>query len=890
MYVQYSFMFMFVSVFGFYSFYSESRTFIWQTDGLGTYFPGMHYSGRLFREWILHFFSGNFSFPTWDFSLALGMDVFQTMHTPNLDILFLLNVFVPSRYTEQLYNFIVIARLYLAGIAFVYFCGYMKLKHYAPLGAISYVFSGWVFLAISHHFFLIPLFYLPVIILGLEKILAGERPILFIISVALLTINSYYFLYKISIFFFPYILIRIHRLYSKRYFIKLIQLGFILFISFMIALFISSFILLPQLYFLLTDSRVGHINIDNFWIRTAPEYLYLFMNSIASNVAATSRVVYPAILLFALLGLVFVNNKDLNHDKWHVLGIFAILLFIYLVPAGDVLMNGFSYASARWMFIFAFYCSFVIVKLMPYIFEMKEKMFIACFLLTLFYGYVAVFIFDFTQHFILAFAMMSLTLGVLCYTPISDTSCKIKTTIFFLLIAVNISANVHQVLGIEGGRSSAQYVVKGEAENHFWHIPIDLRYSGDTFRRLSLSHRSWRAQHNAAIVRDYFSISSFWSIQNPNDSALRSLLELNSQYSMAFRIRGFNEQSILNALTSTRYFIVTDPRVLNYIRPPYGHLELNNVKDIDPNITVFINMNYLPFGFTYSQSISEYIFRKLDTVSRQEILLSHVVLNKSTNEILPNLLTTSLPFTIEDTQNVTWEEGLLHVHRRGGELTLTFEGLVYSEIYVRLSGFGSNRGNLTVTYSGDVVHLNQPKVSWRSWSFSPINHENYTVHLGFSESSQTSVTLTFGNTGTFYLQNIEVFALPKHNFQNQVEELSVYYLQNLNLHTREGGLPGLTNRITGDITLTSPRYLFFSIPFSSGWRAYVNGKQVEVLQANIAFMALDLPAGHHEIELRYRTPGMRLGIFLSILGFIGLFFIVRFYHQITVKFIGERSN
>ncbi|MCF0104728.1 MAG: YfhO family protein [Eggerthellaceae bacterium] len=69
---------------------------------------------------------------------------------------------------------------------------------------------------------------------------------------------------------------------------------------------------------------------------------------------------------------------------------------------------------------------------------------------------------------------------------------------------------------------------------------------------------------------------------------------------------------------------------------------------------------------------------------------------------------------------------------------------------------------------------------------------------------------------------------------------------------------------------SSSRYLFFAIPFSEGWTAWVEGKPTELLHVNISFMALDLGEGHHDVELKYSTPGLLWSIMLLVLVFLEL--------------------
>lgn len=59
-------------------------------------------------------------------------------------------------------------------------------------------------------------------------------------------------------------------------------------------------------------------------------------------------------------------------------------------------------------------------------------------------------------------------------------------------------------------------------------------------------------------------------------------------------------------------------------------------------------------------------------------------------------------------------------------------------------------------------------------------------------------------------------------------------------------------------------YLVFSEPFYPGWKVYVDGKSVPVLRANLAFSAVFLQAGEHEVERYYRPYSLLLGTLSSL--------------------------
>jgi uncharacterized membrane protein YfhO len=53
--------------------------------------------------------------------------------------------------------------------------------------------------------------------------------------------------------------------------------------------------------------------------------------------------------------------------------------------------------------------------------------------------------------------------------------------------------------------------------------------------------------------------------------------------------------------------------------------------------------------------------------------------------------------------------------------------------------------------------------------------------------------------------------------------------------------------------------------YARGWTATVDGRAAPVFRANGKHRAVPLPAGRHEVVLRYRPPGLALGVALTAL-------------------------
>ena len=69
---------------------------------------------------------------------------------------------------------------------------------------------------------------------------------------------------------------------------------------------------------------------------------------------------------------------------------------------------------------------------------------------------------------------------------------------------------------------------------------------------------------------------------------------------------------------------------------------------------------------------------------------------------------------------------------------------------------------------------------------------------------------------------------------------------------------------TSVIDLSKPQLVFFSVPYSEGWTAEVNGAPADVERVDEGFMAVRADTGENTIVFRYKTPYLRTGIIISL--------------------------
>ena len=71
------------------------------------------------------------------------------------------------------------------------------------------------------------------------------------------------------------------------------------------------------------------------------------------------------------------------------------------------------------------------------------------------------------------------------------------------------------------------------------------------------------------------------------------------------------------------------------------------------------------------------------------------------------------------------------------------------------------------------------------------------------------------------------------------------------------------DRMTIAMQAAAPGLLVVSEVYESGWRAYVDGAEVEILPTHHALRGIPIPSGEHTVELRYDPLSLRVGLWIS---------------------------
>ena len=70
--------------------------------------------------------------------------------------------------------------------------------------------------------------------------------------------------------------------------------------------------------------------------------------------------------------------------------------------------------------------------------------------------------------------------------------------------------------------------------------------------------------------------------------------------------------------------------------------------------------------------------------------------------------------------------------------------------------------------------------------------------------------------------------------------------------------------IKGEITAKEDGYMYTSIIFDKGWKAYVDGEEVEISSVKSAMLTVPITKGTHTVELKYKPDGFALGWLVTV--------------------------
>lgn len=848
----------------------RNKSLLWNDDGLRQHYIALVYLGEWGREIFRNIFIRHtFQIPLWDFHVGYGSDIMTTFHYYAVgDPLNLLSIIVPPAGTEYLYQALVVFRMYLSGIGFSYYCFEMNKDRTATMaGAFSYVFCGYaVYVSMRHPFFLSPMVYLPFLLAGAERIYRRERPALFIVMVFLSAVSNFYSFYMIVFAVCFYVGVRF---FTFRHENPLKEMGAVIgrFFGFScVGVSMSGVILIPVLRQFLGTNRMD-IELLHEKLYSSNYYKAFvtgFMTPVPKGIQNWTILGFMAPALLAIF-LLFGRRKRNTALKIS----FLILTGMLWIPFFGRVLNGFSYVSNRWCWIYAALISYILVVMWQDLVAFEGKTAMFALMAGSLYLVFSVIAGKESKKVLLLFGFLLILLVLVTrFYKESRKRTKIASGIVFCVLFLHICVNWHNFF-VGGGRISKLVDAGTALEQVMDTAPFAISRAGlgeKDFFRYEMDDFDIV---NTSALAGVNGIQYYWSLEN--GVVPDYLMDMKINRFRTFNYRDLDHRTCLDALAGVKYFVQRDSDFI-----PFGYNCMGNVTAGAKEYTLYENQYALPLGYTYQSYIPFDSYQKMEPIERQEAMLQGIVPSEEWPGWEETFPQTEPVFTSEISDySVSCGKGIkrmadgsFKVKKKGGKVTLSFEGRDHCETYLVIRGAemttGKTDGNEFVLGISSDASSNILRYNTQYHKYAT-GQRDFLVNLGYHDEGQTEITIRFPKKGTYRFEQIEVVCQPMENYPSQAEALREYCLKD-----EEIGI----NSVSGTINLPEERILCLSIPYSSGWSARVDGVRQPLRKANVMYMALPLSAGEHTIELHYRTPGLTAGLIASAAGFLIFFYFL----------------
>lgn len=788
----------------------------------------------------------------------------------------LLCVLVPAKYLTELYAFLTILKLGLAGLSFGVFVRtvYRRNDLYIPCFALMYALCTWAGGYYWNLIWLDTFALLPLLIAGTIALTRDGRFRLYICALALSLWCNYYIAYFCCIFvalcFFGYCICRPNgfRGFLRRF----ARMG----VCTLIGVAMAGILLLPTLKAMQTtysaDSTVpnllamniaegvkGDVGEGTLWellkTETFPGFLSAasqVLSNLLTGITPTKMSGLPNIstgIAAVFLSVYFLGSKRVSRrEKLVSVGLLAFFVLSFIFRILDYVWHGFHFPNMlpyRFSFLFSFVVIAMAYRALSLLESYRGRYLFAGAMLTVLL--LANALYQEAESGVLIASAAALSFAVVLFLLQARGKlpkhlgraliCLLlitETVLNFAMGVAEVSVTSRSTYPKEGA-SVAAVLERREEE------PLFYRTETTTTQTL-----------NDAALNNYDGISIFTSSANVNFNRFSRALGLAS-WPGSNRYVYYESSPFTNLMCGVKYLIDRDG---NYYNKDY-----NSLAAADGEVNLLENEAFISIGFMADSSLGDFVAEsgRYNPIWEQEDMfaaatgideslythLAHSALEADENCTLRASGTsgTQYSYSTEDAEE-TSEFRISYTLEESGLYCATSKRPV------------TDANKLKVYCNGELRYTLEIKARalFCLGSFNAGDTLEFVYSIPKNKSGAISLDVA--------LQNNEVFNAGHAKLADEPWELTEFS----------------DTRISGTITALEDGLFYTSIPYEPGWAAYVDGQEVELgatydpkgddVALTDAIIAFPLSAGTHSITLRYRTPGLTEGLVLSAGGLL----------------------
>ena len=758
----------------------------------------------------------------------------------------LLTLLVPNEHLPAGLLLLNVLKIGLAGLTFGIFlkgffrrCDSSSVIFSTAYGLISYsvVYS-------MNLMWLDGVIWLPIVLLGVEQLVQAKRMRLFLISLAVVFVSTFYISYMIGIFAFLFFLLRFFAVWEKPS-LRMFGGRFARFLGAAVAAAgLGAWLLLPTLQ-ALYQGKIGDAGFNPQQLTNFP----FFQQFSKYIIGSYSTIIYfglPNVFCGVLAGVLFVLFFCCRKIPWkEKMGSGAVvLLFVlsfYLVPL-EKAWSGFQYPNwfpARYSFLFSFFMLFLAYRAFLQIREFSPAVLLGAggFCLVA----VAAIALWANGAKVETFLVLLTAAAVVLYTALLFVARTrrgwVALPVLLVLVAAELGFNAQQLVnGLNrqfGYKTNASYV---DYQKELLPLLQEAQGRTEDFYRLE---KTFERGKNDAIGLGYRGLTHYSSTYNREINSLTKRLGIAQQYFWS-EYRG--STALTDAVFNIRYLLAREGE-------PVFYPQISG----DGDIGLYENPYCLSLGFMAdSRIVSQPLPESGDPFQQQNALMQNLTGNEETCFV---------PVAYEQaSEGVQAEQhgGVTRFLPLGGKATVTYTiqapagKPVY--LYLPVDGKGSCRLIVDGNYRGDLYGDLQQCIL-------PVG--------AFEQDTEVTVKLELRNSEV-NLKGQYFYALDLSTFKGETDALkeAEWDTKDYTAVSVQGTVPATSEK----------QILFTSIPYDSGWTVWVDGEEREPLTLCGTFLGVLLEPGEHYVSMRYAAPGFEAGCWISLFTAAALILICAFLY------------
>lgn len=716
------------------------------------------------------------------------------------------------------------------------------------LFALSYGFMSYLSANQFNVMWLDALIGLPLIILGVDALLQKRNPLYYVFPLSLTILSNYYTGYMICLFlglYFPYAYLMANDSFSWKSFVK--QFGRFIFYS-VLSVGLITVILLPTFYSLLGSK--GTATTIAWSLKS--EYNPLLMASklfIGSFDFHEMQKGYPNIFvgslaLFSFL-CYFKEKKIARSQRLYALFITVIILISFNIEMFDKLWHAGqlpNWYSYRFSFLFSFWMVFLGYQLALKKTAVGIRETFVYFFLVLVTG-IGFILFpqDYLQGWQIALGF-GLSMGIL-YSLILIGRGKASHQKFLISFVV-IELLLNSIITL----SRLGYVMNSEFsayQSSLQNWSTVLRPAENEFYR---SEKTILRSKNDSLQVPTYGVSHFSSTFEKETERFFDALGVLQGNAYVNYSNGTLLTDALLGIKNT--FIETTDATYNerWVRKDLE--DFSTIASFDEGHIV-TNPNALSIAYPMKA-----ILKSMKVPTNHPITMQNQLANALSGTTSPKNIFTKVPYetTFENISDspVVYQRVQLEDNTRYGTITLTFTPETEDPIYLEMSGTMGEE-DLEMALNGEP------------YAFYPVQSKPVLLSVAKNQKGHPQTLQIIVRADGFEFSKLSLYSLNTTLLNERLEQTKA---QELKLETFSA------THFAGTMDVLEDSTVLTTIPYSTGWKVWVDGQEVETYKILDSLLGFTISKGTHRIEYRYTTPFLLEGSLVSIVSLLLLIFVL----------------